>query len=289
MIKSMTGFGKASHNAGNKTISVEVRSLNNKSADINLKIPSSLRNHENEFRNEISKTLERGKIDLNVSIENKNSGSSHEINLEIAREYHRQIKSMCIELRLPQKNLMREILRMPELFKGNKLDADEHDLKHIKKCIHDALAELNHFRAEEGKALQKDLNERIKKINSSLNEISKLDESRIDSIKSKLKKNISEIIGKEKIDNNRLEQELIFYVEKLDINEEKVRLKTHLDYFSQTMKENSSGRKLNFISQEIGREINTIGSKANNAQIQKLVVEMKDELEKIKEQTNNVL
>ena len=289
MIKSMTGFGKASKELSDKTINIEIRSLNSKSADISLRLSSGLRNYELELRNEISKQLERGKIDLSIFIESKKAEMPVEINIELAKAYHKQLKNLALELNEPIANVLQQVLKFPDVLKNERKETDENEWKLIKQCLNSALEELNNFRDIEGLSLKKDFEIRISKINTCLEEIKTLDLIRINAIKNRIRNNIEEVIGKSNLDENRFEQELIYYIEKLDINEEKVRLKTHLDYFIETCNEKSAGRKLNFISQEIGREINTIGSKANDAQIQKLVVLMKDELEKIKEQANNVL
>ena len=289
MIKSMTGFGKASQELSDKTINIEIRSLNSKSADISLRLSSGLRNYELELRNEISKQLERGKIDLSVFIESKKAEMPVEINVELAKAYHKQLKNLALELNEPIANVLQQVLKFPDVLKNERKETDENEWKLIKHCLNSALDELNNFRDIEGLSLKKDFEIRISKINTCLEEIKTLDLIRINAIKNRIRNNLEEVIGKSNLDENRFEQELIYYIEKLDINEEKVRLKTHLDYFIETCNEKSAGRKLNFISQEIGREINTIGSKANDAQIQKLVVLMKDELEKIKEQANNVL
>ncbi|MBL7922336.1 MAG: YicC family protein [Bacteroidia bacterium] len=289
MIRSMTGFGKATLELVDKTINVEIRSLNSKGADISLRLSSGLRNYELELRNEISKQLERGKIDLSIYIESKKAETPVEINVELAKAYHEQLKKLAKELNEPIGEALNQVLKFPDVLKSERKETDENEWKQIKQCVNEAIVQLNKFRDMEGISLQKDFEERLNKIGNCLEEIKKLDLVRINSIKERIRNNIEDVIGKGKIDENRFEQELIYYVEKLDINEEKVRLKTHLDYFIETCKEAAPGRKLNFISQEIGREINTIGSKANDAQMQKLVVLMKDELEKIKEQANNVL
>ncbi|MEO6304014.1 MAG: YicC/YloC family endoribonuclease [Bacteroidia bacterium] len=289
MIKSMTGFGKATLELEDKTINVEIRSLNSKGADISLRLSSGLRNYELELRNDISKQLERGKIDLSIYIESKKAETPVEINIDLAKAYHEQLKKLAKELNEPIGEALNQVLKFPDVLKSERKETDENEWKQIKQCVNEAIVQLNKFRDMEGLSLQKDFEERLNKIGTCLEEIKTLDMVRINAIKDRIRGNIEDIIGKGKIDENRFEQELIYYVEKLDINEEKVRLKTHLDYFIDTCKETSPGRKLNFISQEIGREINTIGSKANDAQMQKLVVLMKDELEKIKEQANNVL
>jgi uncharacterized protein (TIGR00255 family) len=285
----MTGFGKATLEYNNKTINVEIRSLNSKGADISLRMSSSLRNYELELRNDLSRQLERGKIDLSIFVESKEAETPVEINTEVAKAYLAQLKKLSADLGEPLNDPIKHLVKLPDVLKNERKEADENEWKEIRKCIDLAIVQLNKFRQKEGESLESDFNERLSKISSSLDEVIKLDATRIKSIKDRIKNNLEEILGKDKYDVNRLEQELIYYIEKLDINEEKVRLKTHLDYFKTTMVEDSAGRKLNFIAQEIGREINTIGSKANDAGIQRQVVMMKDELEKIKEQTNNVL
>ena len=289
MIKSMTGFGKAILELENKNVNVEIRSLNSKGADISLRLSSAYRNYELDLRNDITRQLERGKIDVSVYIESKQIEAPIEINTALAKSYHAQLKKLANDLNEPLTDSIYQILKFPEVLKGERKEADENEWKEIKKGIVIAMAQLNEFRVKEGESIRKDFEERLGKIATYLEQIKKLDDKRLSSIKNRIKNNLEEILGKDKYDGNRLEQELIYYIEKLDINEEKVRLKTHLDYFITTMVEDSAGRKLNFIGQEIGREINTIGSKANDAEMQKLVVLMKDELEKIKEQTSNVL
>ncbi len=289
MIKSMTGFGKAVKTLDKVSITIEVRSVNSKSADINLRIPNIYRNYEIEIRNELMKQLERGKIDLSLNFEKQEMESGLEINIPLAKKYHAQLKQLASELNENFENGLEQVLRMPDVLKSERKEANEEEWKLIKEVLQEAIEALDSFRKTEGESLQKDFEVRLQAINSHLEEIKTLDTLRLQTIKDRIKSNLMEAIGKEKIDENRLEQELIYYIEKLDINEEKVRLKTHLDYFVNTMKESGAGRKLNFISQEIGREINTIGSKSNDAGMQKLVVLMKDELEKIKEQSSNVL
>jgi uncharacterized protein (TIGR00255 family) len=289
MIKSMTGFGKASVEESDKTITVEIRSLNSKSADISLRLPSAYRNYELDLRNELSKQLERGKIDLSINVESKKAETPVEINIPLAKSYYEQVQKLAVELKEPLTNSIFELLKFPDVLKAERKEANEKEWEQIKSCIDKAIVQLNGFREKEGKSLELDFDLRLRKIDAALEEVKKLDIARLKNIKDRIKNNLAEIVGKDKIDENRFEQELIYYIEKLDINEEKVRLKTHLDYFMETCAENSPGRKLNFISQEIGREINTIGSKANDAGMQKLVVLMKDELEKIKEQSSNVL
>ena len=289
MIKSMTGFGKATLELENKNIFVEVRSLNSKGADIGLRISSSFRNYELELRNEIIKLLERGKIDVSIYVESKVAETPVAINIALAKSYQEQLKNLAKELGEPLVGSLSHILKLPDVLKNERKEVDENEWKNIKTCVLEAISDLQTFRNREGESIKIDLKERLNKIKSFLEKIKEMDVKRIPLIKEKIKNNLNEIIGKDKYDQNRLEQELVYYIEKLDLNEEKVRLKTHLDFFAATIDAPSAGRKLNFITQEIGREINTIGSKANDAEIQKLVVLMKDELEKIKEQTNNIL
>jgi uncharacterized protein (TIGR00255 family) len=285
----MTGFGKATKEFEKRTVNVEIRSLNSKGIDLNFRLPSNYREFELELRSELTRALERGKVDLSVYVENKTVEAPIEINTQLAREYHKKIKQLAQELNEHVPDLVNQVLKMPDVLKSERKEPDENEWKEIKSVIVIAVEALNKFRAEEGKSIDKDFSVHLGLIKDCLDKIIELDKTRLNSIKERIKGNLHEVIGADKIDANRFEQELIYYIEKLDINEEKVRLKTHLDYFLTTMKEPSGGRKLNFIAQEIGREINTIGSKANHAEMQKLVVLMKDELEKIKEQTNNVL
>jgi len=285
----MTGFGKATKEFENKTVNVEIRSLNSKNLDLSLRLSSTYRDKEHELKSEITKLLERGKVDLSVYVESKIEETPVQINTDLAKSYHTQLKQLAIELNEPTTNLMAHVLKMPDVLKSERKEPNEQDWKDIQSVIFLAVEGLNNFRSDEGKSIEKDFETRLGIIADSLEKIKEHDAARIQNIRDRIKKNLEEVVGKEKVDNNRFEQELIYYIEKLDINEEKVRLKTHLDYFIKTMKEPAGGRKLNFIGQEIGREVNTIGSKANDAEMQKLVVLMKDELEKIKEQTNNVL
>jgi uncharacterized protein (TIGR00255 family) len=289
MIKSMTGFGKAVEEFPDKTITVEVRSLNSKQMDLSLRLASSYREKELELRAEVTRLLERGKIDLSVYVEYRTEQAAVQINKELAKVYYGKLKSLADEINESNTSLFDQVLKMPDVVKGDKKEFNEQEWSQAKSVINKAIEAMQRFRDDEGKSLETVFSANIKHIASCLEEIEKLDKPRVDSIRERIHKNLHEFVPAENIDKNRFEQELIYYLEKIDITEEKVRLKTHLDYFISTMKEPSCGRKLNFISQEIGREINTIGSKANDAPIQKLVVQMKDELEKIKEQSMNVL
>lgn len=285
----MTGFGKANRETEFYLIHTEIKSLNSKGIDLSIRMPSQFREKEIELRNEIQKLLERGKIELSISIENKQVLSNFKLNSELAKVYYNEFKKLSEELNDTQFNVLSEIIKMPDVIKNDKKEFNEQDWLLIRDCVMDAVSALKKFRGDEGNSIQLDFERQINAIADKLNMIKEIDINRIETVKARIKKSLTEFISNDTIDQNRFEQELIYYVEKMDINEEKVRLATHCNYFIETMREPACGRKLNFISQEIGREINTIGSKANDAKIQKLVVEMKDELEKIKEQTSNVL
>ncbi len=285
----MTGFGKSFSENENKKISVEVRSLNSKQLDLGIRMPSVFKEKENDIRSMAQRMLERGKVDVFVLLESSAEQKSISLNKPLAKNYYKELMFLASELNLADNNYIEIISKMPEVWKHEKNDINEEDWQIVYNVVEKALADLNVFRDDEGKVLAKELSSRINKITLNLSSIQKMDGLRVQHIRDRIKNNINEVIGNDKVDNNRFEQELIYYIEKIDITEEKVRLKTHCDYFIKTMEEASSGRKLGFITQEIGREINTIGSKANDAEIQKLVVEMKDELEKVKEQLLNVL
>jgi len=285
----MTGFGKANLETELYLIQTEIKSLNSKGIDLSIRMPSQFREKEIELRNEIQKILERGKIEISISIENKQTQSAFKLNNELAKVYYAELKKLSEELNDSHFNVLSEIIKMPDVIKNDKKEFKEQDWLLVRNCIMDAISALKKFRSDEGNSIRLDFERQINSISDKLNTIKEIDINRIETVKNRIKKSITEFISNDAIDQNRFEQELIYYLEKMDINEEKVRLATHCNYFTETMREPSCGRKLNFIAQEIGREINTIGSKANDAKIQKLVVEMKDELEKIKEQTNNVL
>lgn len=288
-LKSMTGFGRISRPYKDKKIIVEIKSLNSKGFDFFCRIASAYRDKEIDIRNIVSKKLERGKIEMSIYTEENTESQKKAINHTLAIAYHKELKQLSEILNEADTSLLPLVLKMPDVMKNEKEELDEEEGEFILNVINDAVIELDKFRITEGTTLQKEIEERINLIGNLLAKIEELDSTRVDAIKNRIKTNLNETIGFDKIDQNRLEQELIFYIEKLDITEEKTRLKTHCDFFLQNMLEDSTGRKLSFISQEIGREINTIGSKANNAPIQMIVVQMKDELEKIKEQLNNIL
>jgi len=291
MIKSMTGFGKSVTEIPGKKITVEMRSLNSKSLDLNLRLPYLYKEKELELRGTLSKQIERGKLDVTVFTESTQETPPVVINKNLAKKYYQELKELSKEIESEDKNFLSLVLKMPDVLKPEKeiAELDKNEWAQVNEAINKAIEAFQKFRSDEGKVLEKEFEMRINTIEKLLKEVVSNDSKRIKNIRSRIERNLDELFENEKIDKNRLEQELIYYIEKLDITEEKLRLKTHLDYFLKTMKEPSGGRKLGFIAQEIGREINTIGSKANDAAIQKFVVEMKDELEKIKEQLLNVL
>ncbi len=285
MIQSMTGFGKYVVQLPTKKITIEIKSLNSKSIDLNARMPSGYREKELELRKVIANSLERGKVDFSLYLELTGDETSAQVNETAVRQYMKQLKSIADgdDLRL-----LEMALRFPDAMKTAKEDIDEEEYAAILEALDGALAEINTFRSEEGTVLEKDFMERIKILKNLLAQVIEIDPDRQSTIRERLEKAVQDI--KADVDANRFEQELIYYLEKYDITEEKVRLENHLDYFEKTLKSSdSNGKKLGFISQEIGREINTIGSKANFAPMQQLVVQMKDELEKIKEQMLNVL
>ena len=286
MIQSMTGFGKATLQLPTKKITVEVKSLNSKGLDLNVRMPSLYREMELGLRNEIALKLERGKIDFSIFIENTAEQTSTKVNVPIIKAYIAQMKAVIADA--DETELMKMAVRMPDAMKTERDEIDENDWSEIQKVIKEALVNIGNFRQDEGLSLEKEFQLRIGNIRQYMNDALALDPERVQAIKDRLQTAISEL--KVNVDENRFEQELIYYLEKLDITEEKVRLTNHLDYFLETIKgTEANGRKLGFITQEMGREINTMGSKSNHAQMQKLVVMMKDELEKIKEQVLNVL
>jgi len=291
MIKSMTGYGKTESELNNKKVTVEIKTLNSKQLDLNTRMPSVYRAKELEIRNLLSQELERGKIELNIQLEQTGEDSNFSINKVLAREYYNQLKSLADDLDQSEfTNYLPIILKMPDVLKADKEDLDENEWNKLEKIIKDAIVQVDEFRLQEGKHLQKEITDRIHTVVNLLAEVEPFETVRIDQIKARIQKNLDSLQTELNIDQNRFEQELIYYIEKIDITEEKVRLKQHCDYFMETiLGDGSLGKKLGFISQEIGREINTLGSKANEVNMQKIVIQMKDELEKIKEQLFNIL
>ena len=290
MIHSMTGYGKAEGIIGNKKITIQLKSLNSKQADVSVKVPSLFKDQELVFRKEIAKDLQRGKIEMYLSYEANEKDNSYEIDEEVFQRYYNQLSLLNGKFKMDNANLTATILKMPEILKSREESANENDNVALLDLLHESLSEINTFRADEGKTLEDDLTEHINEIESLLTEALKYEGERTETVRTRILSNLEEYKQKDKVDMDRFEQEMIFYMEKYDISEEKVRLKAHCDYFKKTMTEKvGQGKKLGFISQEIGREVNTLGSKSNHAQMQKLVVQMKDQLEKIKEQVLNVL
>jgi len=291
MVQSMTGFGKATCEYGNKKIVVEIKSLNSKQLDVSTRISGLYREKDIEIRNELSQKLERGKIDLSLYVDNSGKESVTQINQSVLESYYQQIKSLSDNLGIDvPSNWFDVLLRLPDTMKTETVEMDENEWLEIKKAIAQAIDQLTEFRIQEGKSLEAVFTAKIAHIGDLLVETAPFEAERVEKIKARLEENLQALSDKIDYDKNRLEQELIFYIEKLDVNEEKVRLRNHLDYFIETMQhEKSPGKKLGFIAQEIGREVNTLGSKSNNSEMQKIVVLMKDDLEQIKEQVLNVL
>jgi uncharacterized protein (TIGR00255 family) len=291
MIRSMTGFGKTEFEVGNKKITLEIKSLNSKQLDINTRIPAMYREKDIEIRRLISEMLTRGKVDFALYLDNLGTESTSRINTAIIKDYYRQLKTIHKELGLKvNETIIHSILRLPETVKMVYDELDETEWLVVRENLIKTLEELNRFRDQEGLALKTDIVANIANILDLLKQVEPFENQRMDNVKAKIMDSLEALKLNGSVDKNRFEQELIYYMEKLDINEEKVRLANHCSYFTETMDEmEPSGRKLGFIAQEIGREINTLGSKANESNLQRIVVQMKDNLEKIKEQVLNVL
>ncbi len=290
-MKSMTGYGKAICSLPDKKITIEIKSVNSKQLDVNLRIPSKYREKESDLRGMASKWLERGKVDINMSLESIATSTNYSLNKELAKKYYEDIKQFSEEVQTPfPEDIISILIRMPDVVKTQSEELNDDEWKQIAQAIEQAFIHIDAFRKNEGEVLKKDMTQRIDLIQNNIPIIESFEKERLAQIRQRIFSNIAAFVEQEKIDTNRFEQELIYYMEKIDFTEEKVRLQKHCTYFLETMKENAAnGRKLGFITQEIGREINTLGSKANDASIQKMVIEMKDELEKIKEQLLNVL
>ncbi|WP_298900843.1 YicC/YloC family endoribonuclease [uncultured Psychroserpens sp.] len=286
MIQSMTGYGKSVLQLPTKKISIEIKSLNSKNLDLNARMPSMYREKELSIRKRIASTLVRGKVDFSLYMEITGEETSTQINKTVVKQYIKQLKEVIHTG--DETEYLKMAIRLPDAVTTERDEIDENEWKQISEAIDSSLEKIHQYRLDEGKSLETDFINRVQNISELLEQVVAMDPDRIDGVRERLAKGISEI--KEKVDENRFEQELVYYIEKFDITEEKVRLSNHLDYFQKALKSaDSNGKKLGFISQEMGREINTIGSKSNHAPMQKLVVQMKDELEKIKEQLLNVL
>jgi uncharacterized protein (TIGR00255 family) len=290
MIKSMTGFGKATAEINGKKFSVEIKTLNSKQADVSVRMPSLFKEKEFAIRSLINQELERGKIDFSLGFETLGETNNFSVNKDLFKKYYNELAGMANELGQNSVDLFTIVSRMPDVFKTDKQELEETEWQKVNELIVEAIAATNNFRITEGETLQQELLQRTNNILSLLKQVDVHEPKRLEVVKERIATHLAEAVGKENINKDRFEQELIFYIEKFDVTEEKTRLTTHCNYFIETIKnDNSEGRKLGFITQEMGREINTLGSKANNVDIQMLVVQMKDELEKIKEQTLNVL
>ena len=287
----MTGFGKAECKLSDRKISIEIKTLNSKQFDNQTRLPNLYKQKEVDIRALLLKKLERGKVEISLGIDQSESVENYTINKPLAKKYYDEVRLLASELGVNNiEDILSTILKLPDVMKSEEQELDETEWEQIFSSIEEAASNCNEFRTMEGQRLELDFRERIGLILEYLDGVKEFEEERINKIKAKFRKDLTDVVGNLKIDENRFEQEIIYYLEKIDITEEKVRLKNNCEYFLQTMAENeSNGKKLNFISQEIGREVNTLGSKANNSDMQKLVVQMKDELEKIKEQLFNIL
>lgn len=285
---SMTGFGKASAEFKNRMIQVEVKSLNSKNCDINLKSASRYKAEDLKIRSLIKEVLDRGKIEMYIKVESIDNEQSVMINQDLANKYYSSLKSMADQLGADTSDLFKMAIGMPEVISREKEEMEEEEIEVLFTVVKEAMADMMTFRLQEGEKLDKEIGGRVGNIVALLEDVKDIDEERVEGVRERIKSHLAKA-DDIKVDENRFEQELIFYIEKLDITEEKVRLRAHCDYFHDTMKTKFSGKKLGFISQEIGREVNTLGSKSYHAGMQRIVVQMKDELEKIKEQVLNVL
>ena len=291
MLRSMTGFGKTVLELPDKKITFEIKSLNSKQFDLNTRIPGVIKEKEMEIRSLVSSKLERGKIELIIFLEKAGDSSNYSFNKDLVKTYYNELFSISKEIDQESFNAyLPLIMKLPDVMKPEIDSLDPNEWIEIKKALQQSIDQLNNFRKQEGNSLEKVIKTQIHNIVELLEKVPQYEKQRIITIRERINKNLEEFAGDKKIDQNRLEQEMIYYLEKIDVTEEKIRLKKHCEYFLETMEEERSvGKKLNFISHEIGREINTLGSKANYVDIQKIVVQMKDELEKIKEQLFNIL
>lgn len=291
MLLSMTGYGRATSTFGDRTITVEIRSLNSKFTDVRFKIPALYREKEIELRKLIVGLVERGKIDLSIEIQSLSGEDEYGLNEALFRRYYRQLSQLKEELNIESGDLVQAILKIPNVIASHSSEVDDKEWQDVVSVVRSAIGNFTDFRTTEGKAMAEDLSMRIQTIATLLEKVDPFEKERIGKLRARMQQNLQEFMGKENVDENRFEQEVLFYLEKIDITEEKVRLGQHCKYFLQQLEDNSTqkGRKLSFISQEIGREINTLGAKGYSSEIQRIVVNMKDELEKIKEQVANLV
>ena len=287
----MTGYGRVSRNYRDKTIIVEIRSLNSKFTDLRLKAPQHYKEKEPDIRKILTERLERGKIDFALEINSSTGEDGFALNIPLFKRYVTELRQLSAELKVETGDLLQAVLRLPNVVATANDEIEEQEWENVFSAIKEAIGQFEQFRASEGKVLQEELRSRVVLIQENLEKVGPLEGERVVRMRQRLHQNLEESLGKEKIDENRFEQEIIHYLEKLDITEEKVRLAQHCKYFIEELTQpgTQKGRKLSFISQEIGREINTLGAKAYSSEIQRLVVVMKDELEKIKEQVANCL
>lgn len=287
----MTGFGKSTAEYAEKSITIEIKSLNSKQFDANLRMPPLYRSKEAELRLILGSGLVRGKVEMNINVDSNGESSNYHFNRGLAKQYYEEITHLSEDLNIEMNDqIINAILRMPDVLKAEQPELSDEEWEVVRASTLQAIDSLNSFRSQEGLSLEKDLKDRVSSIEKLLKDVEPFEEQRIIALRDRIMKQLEETMPQGKVDMNRFEQEIIYYLEKLDINEEKVRLSRHCQYFIETLSDNSTnGKKLGFISQEMGREINTLGSKANDADMQKIVVLMKDELEKIKEQLFNIL
>ena len=291
MVLSMTGYGQASREFKDKTIRVEIKSLNGKTSDIRCKVPGSYKEKEIQLRKYIMEKAYRGKFDFSLTIDSSKGDEEYGLNKSLFKKYYQEISELQEELGIPQGDIVQTILRIPNVVGATNEELDEGEWAEVMQTTVDAIEKLNNFRATEGTAAEKDMRDAATRIANLLKDVEQFEEGRIETLKERFRRNLEEFNQDEKVDRNRFEQEIIYYIEKLDVNEEKVRLAQHCIYFDEVINSDAVeiGKKLGFIAQEMGREINTLGSKANEKNIQKIVVSMKDALEKIKEQVANIV
>jgi len=285
----MTGYGRATTHFEEKTITIEVRSLNSKFTDVRIKIPQNYKEKEQVIKKYLTDNIQRGKIDMSIDIKSAEGDSEYGLNAALFKKYHHELSQILGELDMPADGLVQAILRLPNVVSNAVADLSEDEWLALDATIKEAVRKFNVFRTDEGAAMEKDCRQRVLSIMSDLEVLDPFEKKRVEVIRGRMQKNIDEYVGKDNIDANRFEQEILYYLEKIDVTEEKVRLSQHCKYFLEELDKPQiqKGRKLSFISQEMGREINTLGSKANSSDIQRIVVRMKDELEKIKEQVAN--
>jgi len=291
MLLSMTGYGRAVNTYKEKTITVEVRSLNSKFTDLRFKIPQNYREKEQVMRKTVTNSTQRGKVDVNVDVKSNSGEAEYALNETLFKKYYTSLKNLSNEIGMPQGDMMQAILKLPSVIAADNNSLEKEEWEVVQRTMKEALETFQSFRKEEGGAMERDCTDRVNSINSLLEQIAPHEAARVERLKKKINQHMEEYVGKDNIDANRFEQEILYYLEKIDITEEKVRLAQHCKYFIEELQSPKTlkGRKLSFISQEIGREVNTLGSKANSSDIQHIVVQMKDELEKIKEQVANTV